>query len=216
MKIQSNPNQIKLLELFCGSKSISKEAEKAGILTFTTDINKRFKPDYIVNIFKFDINKVPFHPDIIWASPPCTCFSVASAWMHWHKSGEPKTIFAEQALKIIQITLDIFNKLKPTYWFLENPRGLLRKQSIMDGLVRHTVSYCKYGDDKCKPTDIWTNNPYWQPKPACKPFSPAHSINSTNKLNTPSQRSVIPTELCSEIIACNKNNILPSASPVRI
>lgn len=207
-------HELKLLELFCGFKSISKEAEKAGIITFTSDVNKRFKPDYLVNIFNFDINKIPFHPNIIWASPPCTCFSVASAWKHWNKRGEPITIFAVQALKMIQITIDIINKLNPDYWYIENPRGMLRKQSIMKGFLRHTVSYCKYGDDRCKPTDIWTNNTLWKPKPVCPIFTPSHSINSTNKLNTPAKRSVIPPKLCSEIISRCANNILPATEAI--
>lgn len=205
--------QLKLLELFCGSKSISKEAEKAGIETFTVDINKRFKPDYLINIFNFDTNKVPFHPNIIWASPPCTCFSVASSWKHWNKRKEPITLFAIQALKMIQITIDIINELNPNYWYIENPRGMLRKQSIMNNFIRHTVSYCQYGDTRCKPTDIWTNNTHLKLKPVCPPFSPSHSTIPTNKLNTPSQRSVIPTELCKKIIRCSKNNILPSTQP---
>jgi len=30
-------------------------------------------------------------PDVIWASPPCECFSVASIGHHWNADGTPKT-----------------------------------------------------------------------------------------------------------------------------
>jgi hypothetical protein len=33
--------------------------------------------------------------------------------------------------------------------------------------VRHTITYCQYGDTRMKPTDIWTNVGWWQPKTAC-------------------------------------------------
>ena len=47
--------------------------------------------DYVTDILQFDFNKLPFHPDIIWASPPCTYFSVASIGKHWNKDNTPKT-----------------------------------------------------------------------------------------------------------------------------
>ena len=36
--------------------------------------------------------------------------------------------------------------LSPTWWFIENPRGGMRKMDFMSGLPRHTVTYCQYGD----------------------------------------------------------------------
>lgn len=29
----------------------------------------------------------------------------------------------------------------------------------MRSLPRYTVTYCQYGDNRMKPTDIWTNHP---------------------------------------------------------
>jgi site-specific DNA-cytosine methylase len=45
---------------------------------YSSDINDFEGIHYVVNILDFDINKLPFHPDIIRASPPCTGFSVAA------------------------------------------------------------------------------------------------------------------------------------------
>ena len=57
-------------------------------------------------------------------------------------------------------------------WYIENPRGKMRKapQWSLLNHVRHTVSYCKYGDVRMKPTDIWTNDFNWTPRVMCKPF----------------------------------------------
>ena len=80
-----------VLELFAGSRSFSKAAEKLGHNTFTSDIEPFDKIDYVTDIFDFDCTKVPFRPDIIWASPPCTFFSVGSIGKHWNKDHTPKT-----------------------------------------------------------------------------------------------------------------------------
>jgi site-specific DNA-cytosine methylase len=75
----------KLLELFAGSRSVGKEAEKLGYEVFSSDINEFDGIDYAVDINNFDVSKVPFIPSVIWASPPCTYFSVASIGKHWNK-----------------------------------------------------------------------------------------------------------------------------------
>ena len=54
---------------------------------------------------------------------------------------------------------------------MENPRGLMQYETVLlEGLPpheRHTVSYCKYGYEYQKHTDIWTNDDTWDPIPAC-------------------------------------------------
>ena len=117
---------MKVLELFAGSRSFSKVAEEMGMETFTTDFKPFDKIDYVVNILDFDINKVPFKPDVIWASPPCTYFSVASIGHHWNKDHTPKTEQAKLGVKIVQKTLDIINFLKPDYFFVM-PYGFINE-----------------------------------------------------------------------------------------
>jgi site-specific DNA-cytosine methylase len=80
---------MKTLELFAGSRSFSKEAEKSGMKTFTTDNQNFEKIDLVCDILEFDINKLTYKPDIIWASPPCTTFSIASISHHWDKDRKP-------------------------------------------------------------------------------------------------------------------------------
>jgi site-specific DNA-cytosine methylase len=201
---------MKVLELFCGSKSFTKEAEKLGFECFTSDVNKTFKPDYLVNILNFDVSRVPFKPNIIWASPPCTWFSVASAWKHWNKKDKtPKTIFAQCGIEIVRKTIEIIDYFKPEVWYIENPRGMLRHQDFMDAYLRRTVTYCQYSDDRMKPTDIWTNNKLWIPRKMCEVTDTCHKSEATNKLNTPAQRATIPAALCREILLSSQAKIEP-------
>jgi len=194
---------LQTIELYCGHKSFSNEAEKKGMATFTLDINKRFKADLVTNILNTTAADYPQRPFIIWASPDCTFYSCASAWKHWNRQNEPQTIFSEAAIRIMKHTINIIMDLQPTYWFIENPTGKLRKMDFMQDFPRHQVTYCQYGEKRRKPTDIWTNNTHWKPRPICEMTDDCHP-GSTKKMNTPAQRSVIPIQLIQEILSSCK------------
>ena len=197
---------MKVLELFAGSRSFSKVAKEIGMQTFTTDIKNFDNIDYVVDILNFVPMKVPFKPDIIWASPPCTYFSVASIGKHWYKDHTPKTEQAKLGVKIVKCTLDIIKYFKPKYFFIENPRGKLRKLDVIKGYDKNTVTYCQYGDTRMKTTDIWNNNIKWKPRPMCKNGMPCHeaaprgSQTGTQGLKGNYERSIVPYELCKEIL----------------
>ncbi len=204
-----------ILELFCGTKSISKTFEEHGYESFTIDNDPRHNPDMCEDILKLESCCIPFSPSILWASPPCTCFSVASISTHWtggKKAYIPKTNEAEISIKLVRKVLYLIGELQPDYWFIENPRGVLRKMPFMIELskkcFRHEVSYCQYGDTRMKPTDIWTNNPKWISKPMCKNNEPCHepaprgSKTGTQGLKGVIERSIIPKALCLEILKC--------------
>ena len=199
-----------ILELFAGTASFSNVARSLGYQVFTSDYDQSFNTDYSVDILKFDTAKLPFSPDIIWASPPCETFSVASLGHHWTGGKNayiPKTERAIQGQEYVKKTIAIINKLKPKYWIIENPRGMLRKMPFMQELerYRHTVTYCQYGDTRMKPTDIWTNIP-WTPRPMCKNGMPCHisaprgSSTGTQGIKTYRDRSRVPDELCTELL----------------
>ena len=101
-------------------------------------------------------------------------------------------------------TKGIILKLKPKLWFIENPRGVMRKVIGLEK-YQHTVTYCQYGDSRMKPTDIWTNA-IWTPRPKCKNGSPCHeaaprgSKTGTQGRKGSFERSKIPTELCLDVI----------------
>lgn len=200
---------MKVLELFAGSRSIGKMADRMKLECFSSDINDFDGINYVANILDFDVSKVSFRPDIIWASPPCTSFSVASIGHHWGGgSGAyiPKTESAKLGIEIVKKTIEIINHFDPTYWFIENPRGVLRKMIFMQNFIRTSVTYCQYGDDRMKPTDIWTNNVFWNPRPMCKNGDSCHisaprgSQTGTQGLSNAYERSKLPTLLCHDIL----------------
>lgn len=203
---------MKILELYCGTKSIGKVAKERGHQVYSVDIDVIHEPDLIADILKLDLSKLPWVPDVVWASPPCTTFSVASMGKHWTGGSRayiPKTKAAIHGLKMMARTKGIILKLKPKLWFIENPVGVMRKV-IGLSQYQHTVSYCQYGDTRKKPTDIWTNAK-WNNKPMCKNGAPCHeaaprgSKTGTQGLAGAIERGVIPRQLCLEIIeACEK------------
>jgi len=200
---------MKVLELFAGSRSVGKIAEELGMEVFSSDLIEFEGIHYPISILDFDVNKVPFQPDVIWASPPCTGFSVAAIGHHW-AGGKgayiPKTETAKLGIELVRKTLEIINHFQPTYWFMENPRGVLRKLDVVKGLKKNSVTYCQYGDERMKPTDIWTNSDVWTPKPMCKNGDPCHvaaprgSRTGTQGRANAYERSKIPEELCREIL----------------
>ena len=209
---------MKILELFAGSRSFSKIAKQRGHETYCTDIEGFKEIDQICNIFVFNIElmiKEFGMPDIIWASPPCTCFSVASISTHWgegHKAYEPKTKAALDAQEIVAHTIWLIKSLRPRYFYLENPRGILRNLNVINDerFIIHTVWYCQYGDLRAKPTDIWTNDYIWEPRPVCKNGNPeCHHERAPRGSKTGTQgmknsyfRAIVPEQLCEEILEC--------------
>ena len=209
---------MKLLELFAGSRSIGKEAEKQGYEVFSIDINNFKDIDLVIDILDLKKEMIPFTPNVIWASPPCTYFSVASIGVHWFEDHKPKTEEAKLGMKILNKTISIFDWYPNAIYFMENPRGKMRKK--VSGIDRTTITYCSYATKDTevvtmKPTDIWSNHIYdmfnpngWVPRPMCfngnkkcnHEEAPRGSITGLQGLKGNYERSKIPNELCKEII----------------
>ena len=127
-------NQLKVLELFAGSRCVGKAAEELGMKVFSVDWEPFENIDYVGDVQDMTINDVPFVPDIVW--------------------------------------------------------------------------YCQYGDDRAKPTDIWTNNDNWIPRPVCHNGNkdchhqpaPRGSKTGTQGRKGSYNRSKIPHELCVEAL----------------
>lgn len=202
---------IRVLELFAGSRSIGKAAEALGMEVLSSDLTAYPGIDVVGDVLSIPMRTwTKFKPDIIWASPPCTSFSVASMGHHWgggRGAFIPKTSSAAIGQALVLKTMEIIRACQPEVWYLENPRGALRKMSFIQGFgTRHTVTYCQYGDTRMKPTDIWTNNDLWTPRPMCKNGDPCHEAaprgakTGTQGLSGAHDRSKIPAQLCSEVM----------------
>lgn len=122
------------LELFAGTASFSNVAKSLGHSTFTVELDPRFKPDLCADLLS-DTLTLPKAPDVLWASPPCQGFSVAVIGRNWNHDKTPKTDSARLAMSLALRTLELIRILEPRYWFIENPRGMLRKMPFMDAFL---------------------------------------------------------------------------------
>lgn len=77
---------------------------------------------------------------------------------------------------------------------------------FMQGIPRYTITYCQYGDNRMKPTDIWTNysNPNFKPMckngDSCHQKAPRGSKTGTQGLKNSKERSKIPEKFCEYIV----------------
>ena len=215
----------KLLELFAGSRSWGKIAEQLGYEVFSVD-HKPFKGiDLVVDIENLTEEMLPWIPDVVIDGRPCTTFSMAAGRTHRLKPNfEPKTPFAAKCDRM-NIKLNDFYKKWDCIYYIENPRAMLRKMQYMKGMNRATVWYCKYGDIRAKPTDIFSNNIYdsfnlngWKPREICRNFKynketgeiidkHCHHESARRGAKTGTQglkgnyeRSKVPKELCEDIL----------------
>ncbi len=146
---------MKVLELFAGTRSIGKAFETRGHEVFSVEWDKSFDDidlyADIMTVTADDILEKFGRPDVIWASPDCTTFSIAAISHHRRKNPEtgnldPISDYAKFCDAVDQHVLRLIMALSPRYWFIENPRGGMRKMTWMQGLPRYTVTYCQYGD----------------------------------------------------------------------
>ena len=197
-----------VFDLFAGTCSSTRAFEDAGDTVISVDNDDRFEVTLQADVFAltadFIVEKYG-RPDFVWASPPCTAFSVASMGYHWLPDRNPRTEAAMTSMDLVRHTRQLIEDLTPRFGFvIENPRGMLRKLPMLDGIERKTVTYCQYGDDRMKPTDLWTNLD-WEPRPMCKNGDVCHEAaprgakTGTQGRGGAVTRSMVPYELGAEI-----------------
>ena len=214
---------MKVLELFAGTKCIGKAFEKKNHEVFSIEWDKKHKDiDWYTDIGTIDVIDIISRfgiPDVIWASPDCTSYSVAGISHHRVKEEngnlKPTSEYAKFCDEVNKHVIDLINELQcynpNLIYFIENPRGGLRKMDFMKDLPRYTVTYCQYGDNRMKPTDIWTNykNPNFKPMchngDKCHQSAPRGSRTGTQGIKGKVKRSLIPEELCDYIVSLCEN-----------
>jgi len=150
-----------VLDLFCGLGGFSAAFEESDRWSVTTvDIESRFDPDIEADVFDLRPSEFEMAFDVVLASPPCQYFSTIRnvtkggdpAW----DGNTPAIDEASDALALVYHTEGLIRGLAPSYWFVENPRGMLRKRWREPDA---TVWYCQYGAETAKPTDLWGDHP---------------------------------------------------------
>lgn len=156
------------VELFCGEvKAFSSIASALGFATFTVDVNPEVNPSLTVDVRALDGTDVPSSPLIVWAAPSGAGFEAA----HWNGI-DPTDKAGEQALEIFRATISAISMLNPKWWFIENPKSVLRGLPVVAGFNRgyptrnrHTIRHDEYGGQRATQTDVWTNAYWWIPRP---------------------------------------------------
>lgn len=202
-----------IYDLFSGTGSSTQAFKDAGHTVVSFEIDGNFPATEHVNILNLkaeDLIARYGRPDFIWASPPCTAFSVASMTKHWEKKDKlayPKTDGALKGMAMVEHTLNLIKELNPKHgWMLENPRGMLRILPLMQDYIRRTVTYCQYGDTRMKPTDLWGNLYGWTPRKPCNNgdtchvASPRGTNSGTQALVNATERSRVPYDLGKELM----------------
>ena len=136
----------KLLELFSGTKSVSRVARSLGWDCVSLDICPRHSPDLCLSILDFDQTAWPRDAfDFVWASPPCESYSKARTRGRGANpiTREEDMVAADTIVRKMRAVLEWFqapycveNPHTSRLWLREVSRGL-RERSVL-------VSYCQY------------------------------------------------------------------------
>lgn len=201
-----------IFDFFSGTGSSTQAFKDAGHRVITFELDQSFEATEHISIMDLSSDYLLQkygRPNFVWASPPCTAFSVASIGHHWtggRGAYKPKTEAAKFNQKLVWKTRQLIEELNPEAWLIENPRGVLRKLPPVQGLKRRTITYCQYGDNRMKPTDLWGVVPGWNPRPACRNGSTCHepaprgSKTGTQGLKGAKERSRVAPELSKELL----------------
>lgn len=194
--------EFKMLDLFSGLGGASQAMEEDDRWEVTTvDFKKRFEPDICKDVLELKPEDFEKDFDLVWASPPCTQFTVARVYDNWKKTDSglciPQNKKTIEHIKLVYHTLWLINGLEPDHWFLENPKGMLRN---VIGEPRGTITYCQYGFDWMKPTDLWGKHPDSFRYKSCSPGDSCHqeagrgfdSGTQSSHIRDPAERSKVP------------------------
>ena len=163
----------KLLEVCCGTKSISKIFAANGWSCTTVDIDKKFEPDICTDIMDLDLSQFEVGSfTYIHCSPPCQNFSIAHQGV---RDLDGADRLAERCFAII-------SHLGPRWYSVENPAtGLLRTRAYVQGIPFNVASYCKYGFPYRKNTIFFNNIENWNPM-TCNKDCDAIGLNDSGRI----------------------------------
>jgi len=192
----------RVLDLFCGLGGFSQAfTDRPRWSVTTVDIEERFDPDIVADVFELRPSDFDHEFDVVLASPPCTQFSIAASRFYRFADGEPQTKDAADALALVHHTVGLIRGLSPTFWLLENPVGKLRHVWQPPAA---TLTQCQYGRAHRKPTDLWGDLPpvafgKCSPGDGCHDDEPRGMGGGENHVRDPAERAKVPAELSDAI-----------------
>jgi len=155
----------RMLELFCGRKCIGEVFKKKYDMV-SLDYNPKFNATHTEDILEWDYTQYePETFEVIWASPDCTTWSVATGGKYRKKNNiYSQHENGQKAERMIIRLLEMIEYFKPKVFFIENPRGLLQHFPPMKDLEdkKTLVYYGNYNWGFPKPTHIWSNIELWE------------------------------------------------------
>lgn len=214
------PDDVRIcLDLFCGLGGFSAAFEDAdGWEVYTVDIEERFDPDLQADVLDLrpvdlleliGLDRGEIYALVVLASPPCTVLSMANQPNpHWD-GDTPVSEESREAISLTYHALGLIQSLDPDYWYLENPRQ--GKMSTVLGPPTGHVTYCQYGYEWQKPTDLWGKHAPMEYK-TCPPGRGCHQPSEggwdtgekRKHVRDPAERSLVPRELSNSILeSCN-------------
>ncbi len=147
---------MRVLELFAGTLGWGAAFRDRGHEVFSVELERDFPGvSLYADVATLTADDIPWRPDIILASPPCTSFSMMAVGSHWSQDGRPKSETARMGAGLVLATIRLADALRPDYLVTENPVGRLRSIGFVDALERQTIWQCQYGRPYAKPTDLF-------------------------------------------------------------
>ena len=156
----------RLLELCSGTGIVGAAFAARGWDVVSVDIDPCAHASICCDLLELTVEQCRSHGpiDFVWASPPCTQYSIA-------RTTGPTPV--EGAGRLVQTCMDLAAALGAPF-ILENPwTGKLKERAVVDGVPIQRVDYCVYGARYRKRTALWTNTEFVPSRPLC-----AHNCGS--------------------------------------